>query len=91
MQAVDWPTLLDELAHVLGDDDPAAPGRRVPCSTSALARELSVARMTLVGWMDGSEPKHADGEVLLDRWCALTGKHRTFAPRARRSLSGHVR
>lgn len=91
MNRIDWPALLSDLAHVLGEPDAANPDARIPCSTSALARELGIARMTLMGWMDGSEPKHADGEALLLRWCQMTGKARAFAPTERRSLSAHSR
>lgn len=89
--AVDWPALLDEIAHVLGEPDADNPDARQPCSTAALARELGVARMTLMGWIDGSEPKHSDGERLLMRWCELTGKARVFAPTERRPLSANAR
>jgi transcriptional regulator with XRE-family HTH domain len=90
MQRVDWPMVLGDLAHVLGE--PTIDGRgRVPCTQEQLAKALDVARGTLRGWLDGSEPKHADGEALLLRWCQLTGKDRGFAPKERRSLSAHAR
>lgn len=87
MTPIDWPKLLEEVALCLGDPDPQLAGQRVPCSTLQLADQLAVARGTLRGWLDGSEPKHADGEQLLARWCALTGKDRIFAPRQTRPLS----
>jgi hypothetical protein len=80
---INWPAVLSDIGYQLGDGE--------PCSLSMLARELGIARMTLQGWIDGSEPKHADGEQLLDRWRSLTGKPREFAPLERRSLSGHAR
>lgn len=90
MQRVDWPMVLGDLAHVLGE--PTIDGRgRVPCTQEQLAKALDVARGTLRGWMDGSEPRHADGEHLLARWCALTGKGRGFAPKVRRVPSAHTR
>lgn len=85
MNAIDWSTLLSEIAYCLGDED--AQGRKTPCSTVQLADNLGVPRGTLRGWLDGSEPKHGEGERLLDRWCVLTCKARIFAPRQRRSLS----
>jgi hypothetical protein len=90
LAAIDWPALLDELAIVLGEPDPVS-GRQVPVSTVVLAESLGVARGTLRGWLDGSEPKHQDGERLLDRWCSLTGKARVFAPRDIRPLSATAR
>jgi hypothetical protein len=77
---VNWQQLLEELAWLLGEPVPAQPEQRDPLSTSQLADALGQARGTLRGWIDGSEPKHADGERLLDRWCTLTGKAREFAP-----------
>lgn len=91
MTSIDWPTLLGEIAHVLGDEDPANPDARTPCSQERLAASLGVPRGTLRGWMDGSEPKHTDGERLLARWCSLTGKARCFAPTERRPLTAQAR
>lgn len=90
-QSIDWPRLLDELAWLLGERDFAFPDVRVPLSASRLAQALQVPRTTLIGWRDGSEPKHSDGELLLVRWCLLTGKAREFAPLERRSLSASAR
>ena len=84
---IDWPTLLGDIAYRLGDDVPGHPGDRVACGERHLADHLQMPRSTIRGWIDGSEPKHGDGEYLLDRWCRLTGKHRQFAPCCRRSLS----
>lgn len=89
--AIDWPALLGDVAYLLGDADPADADRRVAVSTSRLAVLLGVPRGTLIGWMEGSEPKHADGEKLIDRWRVLTGKPREFAPRERRSLTAAQR
>ncbi|HMX12142.1 MAG TPA: hypothetical protein PKE61_14640, partial [Burkholderiaceae bacterium] len=77
---IDWRRLLGDIAYMLGEPDPGNPDVRVPCSQERLASALGVARGTLRGWMDGSEPKHGDGERLLDRWVRLTGKARIFAP-----------
>ena len=88
---IDWPAVLGDLAYQLGDPAPGNPDARVPCSQERLASALGVARGTLRGWMDGSEPKHGDGEKLLDRWRVLTGKPRIFAPLERRPLSAPSR
>lgn len=87
MIQIDWPTLLSDIAYLLGEPDAANPDVRVPCSSYRLAEDLAVPRGTLRNWLDGSEPKHADGERLIDRWCALTGKARVFAPAQRQTLS----
>lgn len=88
---IDWPRLLEDLAYLAGEVDACNTEVRVPCSQERLAVTLGVARGTLRGWMDGSEPKHGDGELLLVRWCTLTGKAREFAPRERRPLSAFAR
>jgi hypothetical protein len=59
----------------------------MPLGTRALSAKLGIHRETIRRWMDGAQPYHADGEMLLDRWSALTGKARHFAPRTRLSLS----
>lgn len=88
---IDWSRVLADIAYVLGEPDPDHSDTRVPCSQERLAAALGVARGTVRGWMDGSEPKHGDGERLLDRWCRLTGKSRIFAPLHRRPLSAYAR
>lgn len=84
---IDWPALLGDLAHLMGEQDGPDPAQRAPCSQERLASALGVPRGTLRGWMDGSEPRHADGERLLDAWSRHTGKARMFAPLERRPLS----
>lgn len=88
---IDWPSLLGDIAYMLGEIDPANPTVREPVNTSRLAILLHTPRGTLIGWLEGSEPKHADGERLIDRWLVLTGKPREFAPMERRSLSASQR
>ena len=87
MPRIDWPQLLGDMAHLFGEPGPGNPDARTPCSTAKLSTHLDVPRTTLIGWMDGNEPKHMDGERLLLRWCTLTGKPREFAPLERRGLS----
>jgi len=86
---IDFAKVLDEIAYLLGDDLPGSPAH-VPVSQERLADHLRVPRGTLRGWKDGSEPRHADGEQLIEQWCLLTGKARTFIPLIeRRSYSAH--
>lgn len=85
--AVDWPALLGELAWLLGDAVPGAEHTRTPLGTRLLADHLEVKRTTLRGWLEGSEPRHSDGEMLIGHWCLLTGKGQTFVPRMRAQLS----
>ena len=84
---VDWPKLLGDIAYLQGEPDPQNASQRVPCSTVLLADHLGVARGTLRGWLDGSVPKHDEGERLIDVWCKLSGKSPTFLPREHHTLS----
>jgi hypothetical protein len=80
---IDWSALLDDLAHLYGERGVNGALHR-PCPTERLARHLGVPRGTLRGWQQGQEPKHGDGEMLLERWCTLTSKTRAHAPMTRR-------
>lgn len=44
------------------------------CPNSDVAEYLGVPQGTLRGWKDGSEPRHCDGQRLLDLWQAITGR-----------------
>lgn len=45
-----------------------------------IENELGIAKSTLTGWKDGVEPKHADGERLIEFWCMVTAKQRAELP-----------
>ena len=45
-----------------------------------VAEHLAIPPSTLLGWKAGSEPKHADGERLLDLWRAITKRERGDRP-----------
>ena len=49
-------------------------------SLSRTAAELEVSKSTLLGWKMGSEPKHGDGEALIEMWCQVTGRDREIVP-----------
>lgn len=87
----DWVRLLDEIAYLLGDRDLVRPDLRTPCSKQQLADALDAPLGTLRGWLDGARPKHEDGEQILESWCSVTGKHRIYAHRTRRSLTATER
>lgn len=84
---VDWSKLLGDIAYLLGEPDPVNPNVRIACGERHLAIQLSVARGTLRGWLEGSRPKHDEGERLIENWCRLTGKGRTFVPIECRTFS----
>jgi hypothetical protein len=77
---IDWPKVLDDIAYLLGEPLPANELLRASVSQEKLADALDAPRGTVRGWLDGSEPKHSDGERILGYWSRLTGKARTFAP-----------
>lgn len=87
LQQIDWSRVLEDIAWQLGEADLAFPHVRRPAGTRAMAAALHINRSTLLRWVDGAEPRHSDGEMLLAHWCRMTGKSLTFAPRCRASLS----
>ena len=81
-QTFDWAEILGDIAWLLGEiTDPENPHIRVPVNAQALADWLKVPRKTMLGWKDGTEPRHPDGEMLIAQWCRLAGKGRDFAPK----------
>jgi hypothetical protein len=74
VMAVNWPAVLADLC-----------GGRM--NTYAVSELIGVPRSTLRGWLDGSEPKHADGERVLLAWMKTTGRSRDRVPMERRELS----
>ena len=54
--------------------------------------ELEIAKSTLIGWKDhGVEPKHADGERLIEFWSMVTAKERKDLPMEQRYPNGYRR
>jgi hypothetical protein len=84
---IDWPRLLGDLQYLLGEPLHDGSPSRTPVGTPALAKFLDVKRTTLVGWLEGSEPKHSQGEALITAWVSITGKSRSFAPITVRTFS----
>lgn len=55
-------------------------GRRgYPSQT--IADAVGVPKSTLLGWKQGSEPKHGDGEALIGFWCRVMDRPRSEVPR----------
>lgn len=74
MNRVDWFRLLDDL-------------KRAGKSLYDIEAGVSIPKSTLVGYKNGSEPKHCDGEKLITFWCKSTSRHRTEIPLVRITLS----
>jgi len=66
-QRVDWFRLIDDL-------------KRRGYSTYALEMLTGVPKSTLLGYKQGAEPKHLDGERLIGVWCQVTGLQRDSIP-----------
>jgi hypothetical protein len=43
------------------------------CSNTDVAEYIGVPQTTLLGWKQGSEPRHHDGQRLLELWAMVTG------------------
>jgi hypothetical protein len=54
---------------------------RAGLPTRSVAGQIGVPKATILGWKQGAEPKHADGERLLELWCRMTGRGREHLPR----------
>lgn len=80
---IDWPMVLSDMQWLLGEAVDGFPDQRTPVGTRAMATQLGVDRELVRNWLNGTEPKHKDGEMLIARWCALTCKARTFLPMTR--------
>jgi hypothetical protein len=46
----------------------------------AIAQSIGVARTTLLGWKQGAEPRHSEGDRLLTLWTCMTGRDRAAVP-----------
>lgn len=54
-----------------------------------VSRRLVIPHRTIGGWKEGTEPRHMDGEALIELWCSMTSKTRNALPR--RELAGFRR
>ncbi len=66
---VDWFAVLLDLQR-----------RGIP--TSSVGSLLRIPKSTILGWKQGAEPKHRDGEELIELWVRITGQPSTLVPRA---------
>lgn len=53
---------------------------RASYSHTSIASVCDVAKRTVGGWKQGSEPRYSDGDQLLLLWSAVTGKEREVVP-----------
>lgn len=54
---------------------------------SHVAHQIDAPRTTVMGWRDGIEPRHDDGERLLRFWSECTGMSRLDVPYTHREPS----
>ena len=78
--SIDWPRLLGDIAYLIGEQDFASPDVRVAVGTQRLATYLELSRGAVRNYLDGTEPRHSEGERLITVWVRLSGKPREFAP-----------
>jgi hypothetical protein len=57
--------------------------RRRGITDNALSAQVNIPRTTLIGYKQGAEPKHADGERLVRLWMAETQREREELPTTR--------
>lgn len=65
---IDWFAVISEL-------------QRRTVTIRVIARKLGRAPITVQSWMHGTEPRHSDGEHVIDLWCARTANVRNSLPR----------
>lgn len=83
---IDWPRLLGDIAYLLGEQLPGTVARE-PVGTPTLARHLNKSRGAVRNWLEGTEPRHSEGQELIEVWCSLSGKAAGYAPICVRSMS----
>lgn len=66
-RSVDWFQVVTEIS-------------RAGYSLQATAQSIGVARTTLLGWKQGAEPRHSEGDRLLTFWTNVTGHDRATVP-----------
>lgn len=69
---------------------------RYGITVAHISAHIHIPRTTILGWKQGAEPKHSDGEKLVGIWQSLTGKSRENLPQVgpgdwQSYHSGHVR
>lgn len=67
VRSIDWFQVIIEIS-------------RSGLSMQAIAETIGVARTTLIGWKQGSEPRHSEGDRLLTFWTSATGHDRAAVP-----------
>lgn len=73
-ERVDWFRVLTEL-------------KRHGIAHSGIRGAIGIPESTLQGYKTGSEPKHVDGERLIEFWCQVTGRTRAELPMEKITLS----
>ncbi|AYR26906.1 hypothetical protein RC54_03910 [Herbaspirillum rubrisubalbicans] len=63
--------------------------KRAGWSMYRIDEQLNISKSTLMGWKEGAEPKHFDGERLIQLWTDVTGQKREQLPVERRMPSAY--
>lgn len=64
--------------------------RREGYTTRDVSSIVGVPRSTITGWMSGSEPRHREGETVIQFWCETTGQSREGLPLSRGEFTSHL-
>lgn len=66
-RSIDWFQVINEIS-------------RAGLPMQSIAESIGVARTTLIGWKQGAEPRHSEGDRLLTFWTKVTGHDRATVP-----------
>lgn len=58
--------------------------KRKGWSLYRIETHTGIPKSTMLGWSNGAEPKHSDGETLIALWLEVTGESRDDLPTERK-------
>ena len=59
-------------------------------TTNDVSSIVGIPRSTIDGWMSGAEPRHQDGETIIQFWSEATGLPRESLPVSRGEFTSHL-
>lgn len=65
--------------------------KRLGWSLHSIEQRLHVPKSTLIGWKLGAEPRHSEGELLINLWQSVTQQSRGTIPTEKRYPNAHNR
>jgi hypothetical protein len=64
--------------------------RREGYTTRDVSSIVGIPRSTIDGWRTGAEPRHQDGETIIQFWSETTGLPRESLPLSRGGFTSHL-